>query len=98
MTARIHRMDFWSEEQGWLTRHQEIALWLGAASVILAVAGLALALWLATHLPADYLLQLSEPSSGKRVPNRHWLAHVFRNVLGALLLAVGALLLLLPGP
>lgn len=62
---------------------------LALSSAVFFVVSLGLVPLLLVRLPADYFL--------RPTPRRHVLAHAARNVAGAVLVALGLLLLVLPG-
>ena len=74
-----------------ILKRPQVVTALGGASLLMLLVSLVLVPWICCRLPVDYL----EPgASGTR---SGLLRRVLRNVLGALLLLAGTLMLVLPG-
>lgn len=83
----------------WIRAHKALMAWLGAASVIMFVAGLVLVPWLIARMPADYFLH-PEPHEGSwrdRHPVVRFLLRAGKNLLGVALILAGLAMLVLPG-
>jgi hypothetical protein len=90
---------------GWMQRLPEWArdpaFWsvVTAGSLVVSVGGLALGIvalpWFLARVPADYFLGGKHPVTTSR-----WVlfGRVIRNIVGVILIALGVLLLVLPGP
>jgi hypothetical protein len=83
----------WPALVGFLTAPATL-LGLTLVSIITCVASLLGTSWVVRRLPVDYLL--AEPERA-RTPGASGVVLVLRNVLGVVLLVLGALLLVLPG-
>lgn len=72
---------------------------MGVGSAITFVGSLLLIPWIVARLPADYFLS-KRPSEGSwraRHPVIRWTARAAKNLLGAMFLAAGIAMLVLPG-
>jgi Putative transmembrane protein (PGPGW) len=67
---------------------------LGIVSVASVVLSVALVPWLVCRLPADYFARSEPPEPRSSTPMA---GRIARNVLGATLIALGSLMLILPG-
>jgi hypothetical protein len=76
-----------------LSAHRTLWTWVSCISVAMFVGSLLLIPWLVAKAPRDYFLRAPNQDRGATA----WLAKIVRNVLGALLLVVGILMLVLPG-
>lgn len=74
-----------------LSGHREAAMWVSGASAAMFVGTLLLVPWLVKRAPSDYFVREEEAARGS------WPRLVLRNLAGALLVALGLLMLLLPG-
>jgi hypothetical protein len=88
-----------SEWLAWLRTHETAMWWLAAASAVMFVASLILVPIILARIPHDYFLRKKRPRS--RWADQHLLSRavgvVFKNLLGLVLLAVGVVMLVLPG-
>jgi hypothetical protein len=84
---------FWTAFIGFLLS-PTVLVGLTAFSIVTCVASLLGTSWVVRRLPVDYLL--AEPDR-IRPPGSSGVALVLRNVLGAVLLFLGVLMLVLPG-
>lgn len=76
-----------------LSAHRTLWTWVSCVSAVMFVGSLLLIPWLVAKAPSDYFVREQEPHHGAL----GLAGKVLRNVLGALLLVVGLLLLVLPG-
>jgi hypothetical protein len=76
-----------------LSAHRSLWTWISCLSAAMFVGSLLLIPWLVAKAPSDYFVRPASPHQGAL----GLLAKIARNVLGALLLVVGLLLLVLPG-
>lgn len=82
----------------WAQEHAALLAALAAASLILVVAGALLGPLFLLRLPHDYFTeQFALRRRERHRATREVLSRVMRNLLGALLLLLGLLLLVLPG-
>lgn len=74
-------------------------IWLGWISLAMFLLSLALVPLLLTRIPADYFVSHGNPDqSSTKIAGIHYpLVWVGRNMLGAVLIAAGILMLILPG-
>ena len=83
----------------WIRAHEALLWWLGAGSVLMFIGSLVLIPFVLAMLPADYFSHQARPRH--RWAAKHplaWIVYlVIKNVFGVLLVALGLLLLLLPG-
>lgn len=87
----------WAAAKSWLAAHAGLVSVVGGLSMILSLAGLMLVPFVIARLPADFFLRLTLPPAP--VLHRPHPARVIgRNLLGMLLVVLGALLVPLPGP
>lgn len=86
----------WSRFVTWIGDHQALLVWLGAVSLVLAVATVLLLPVVVVRLPADYFVASRRDLAGRRGPLL-WVEHVVRNLVGLVLIAAGLAMLLLPG-
>ena len=87
----------WDATEIWLAAHTALVAVIGTLSVLLSVAGLVLTPWIIARLPDDFFHRLTQPPPPVR-RRPHPMRVVGRNVLGALLVGLGVLLVPLPGP
>lgn len=83
----------------WLQLNQTLLTWLAVVSVVTFVGSLLAVPWLIVRIPADYFSR-AEPHVlpwVNRHPVVHIVAHVAKNVVGALLILAGIAMLVLPG-
>jgi len=76
----------------WLAPHQQLLLWVGAASLIIFTLSLLSLPWLVAQIPEDYFLTKIRP-----IGDRNILALWTKNLIGYGLILAGILMLLLPG-
>lgn len=83
----------------WLQAHQTVLTWLGAISVFTFFASLLALPWLVARIPEDYFShQRRQPTPWKEShPFVRALLLVSKNLVGAVLLFGGILMLFLPG-
>lgn len=84
----------------WLESHTALLGWLGVLSVATFVGGLFAVPWLAGRIPVDYFLDKKRHPSpwASHHPALRVLLVIGKNLLGLLLLAIGAAMIPLPGP
>jgi hypothetical protein len=83
---------------GWVRGHEGWFGWLAIVSVITLVASALLIPWLVARVPADYFAREHHPSPwADRHPVARVALHVAKNLLGVVLIALGILMLVLPG-
>ncbi len=82
-----------------ILQHPALLATIAVVSVLTFVASLLGVPFLLARLPADYFSRSERKTLGIEVPNRplRTLAAVGKNALGALLVALGVLMLVLPG-
>lgn len=100
MRARLPAsvVPLWDAAEDWLAAHTGLVAWIGVASVLLSVAGVVLAPVLVARLPADFFVRITQQPPPPVLARPHPARVVGRNVLGALLIVLGVLLMPLPGP
>ena len=76
----------------WLAPHQQLLLWVGAASLIIFTLSLLSLPWLVAQIPEDYFLTKTRP-----IGDRSILVLWTKNLIGYGLILAGILMLLLPG-
>ena len=78
---------------------QDILLWASTASLLTVAATLAAVPWVVGRLPADYFCRERRESwrSGGGVPVLAQVVAVLKNLLGLVLVVVGAIMLVTPG-
>ena len=76
----------------WLAPHQQLLLWVGAASLIIFTLSLLSLPWLVAQIPEDYFLTQTRP-----IEDRSILVLWTKNLIGYGLILAGFLMLLLPG-
>lgn len=83
----------------WLRDHETLLWWLGFGSAAMFFVSLAAVPWLVVRIPADYFTRANRPSArwSRLHPVLRVLLHLGKNVLGAVLVAMGAAMLVLPG-
>lgn len=77
-----------------LSAHRDAAIWLSCGSVLMFVGSLLLLPWLVARAPVDYFVREHAPRKAGVGPI---LLQILRNLLGAMLLVMGLLMLVLPG-
>ncbi|HEX4145883.1 MAG TPA: PGPGW domain-containing protein [Pirellulales bacterium] len=81
-----------------LRRHAALGWWLLGLSLVLSVGGFFLMRRLLVAMPADYFVRTSPLPWQLRHPVVRWTLLVAKNLLGAVLLVVGLVMLAAPGP
>ena len=83
----------------WLNQHQILLTWLGVISLFTFISSLLMLPWLVSRIPEDYFLhQRRQPTTWKtNKPLQRKLLLIGKNLLGAILLCGGFLMLFLPG-
>ena len=83
----------------WINAHQAILTWLTIGSLITFIFSLAVLPWLVAKIPADYFLyQKRRPTPLKQGhPIIRMALLIGKNILGAILLLGGILMLFIPG-
>ena len=83
----------------WLRANKQLMAWLGAASIVMLVAGMVLVPLLITRMPADYFVRPVPPAGSwrQRHPVVRLLLHVGKNLLGVAFFLAGIAMLVLPG-
>lgn len=84
---------------GWLAANQGLLGWLTLVSVVTFVVSLATLPWLAARIPADYFAHRKRHAMPlkQRHPVLRLLLLIGKNLLGAILLTGGLIMLFLPG-
>jgi hypothetical protein len=84
----------------WLQTHETISFWLVGVSLISFGATLALIPWVVVRIPADYFAGRKRPVQRQlalRSPVAWLVLLVVKNLIGALLVLAGLVMLVLPG-
>ncbi len=83
----------------WLRAHETLLWWLGFGSAAMFFLSLAAVPWLVVRIPVDYFTRDTRPAVrwSRLHPLLRVLLHLGKNALGALLVAMGAAMLVLPG-
>lgn len=84
----------------WLDANQALLGWLTVASLAMFVISLVALPWLVARLPADYFARRKRHALGVKQrshPTTRLLLIIGKNLLGAILLAGGLMMLLVPG-
>jgi len=83
----------------WVGRNEALLSWIAAISATGALASVVLAVWVLLRIPVDYFARIDEYRARRRARHPLWLALWVpaRNLLGALFLLAGLLMLFLPG-
>ena len=91
-------MDWLSEHREWLVDHRQWAYWLGLFSGLTMIFSIVILPVLFTRMAPDYFLENrdEEKSLKRQHPIIRVLAHIFKNILGGLLVCLG-IILSLPG-
>jgi hypothetical protein len=83
----------------WLMQYQEVFVWIGLISFLTFLFGLLLMPFVIMRLPEDYFLS---PQNGDQTStvlrDSSTLFLVFKNLMGGVLLCLGVVMLVLPGP
>jgi hypothetical protein len=92
-------MDWLESFWEWLSAQSGLWWWVFAASAAVFVASPLVAAWLVVRLPSDYFLQPKRRQSAWKPqnPTLSFVIAVGRNLLGAVLLIAGLVMLLTPG-
>ena len=83
----------------WLPDNQTLAWWLFGSSVLAFVGGLIAAPIVFVRMPADYFVR-EQPAAGDfsgRHPVFRWTLRIAKNLLGAVLLLAGIVMIFTPG-
>jgi hypothetical protein len=80
----------------WITTNSHLLVLTSALGVLLFASTLFLAPWLIAQLPADYFINQERASN--RTGLARWSIWLSRNVIGTVLIGLGAIMLLTPGP
>lgn len=82
-----------------LTRWQPLLLWASAGSLLTLLMTAAAVPWVVTRLPADYFARPRRTAwkAGQGIAPLKALVGVLKNLLGAILLCVGLVMLVTPG-
>ena len=82
-----------------IEQHPEAIWWIGSLSGIIFLGSLVLVPWLVVRIPHDYFVTERRPKLpfADRHPAIRWTLLVVKNLLGALLVAAGIAMLVLPG-
>ena len=75
----------------WIRDNEALLWWLGAGSVVAFVASLIVIPALVARMPVDYFMPHWQPKK------RHPVFHVFKNIVGVLLVLAGIVMLFTPG-
>ncbi len=83
----------------WVREHQDLLEWLGGLSLAMFVVTLVVFPLVIIHLPVDYFVRdRRDPARQTRRHPAVWLAlTILKNILGIVLVAAGAAMLVLPG-
>jgi len=81
-----------------IRRHAALGWWTLALSILLSVGGFFLMRRLLIAMPADYFVRSGPLPWQLRHPVVRWTLVVGKNLLGAVLLVVGLVMLAVPGP
>jgi hypothetical protein len=83
----------------WLQEHDTILWWLVGISVFTFIASAVSVPWMVTRIPANYFSPsaVHYPLFGDRHPVVRFILVAGKNLLGAVLVVLGALMLVLPG-
>lgn len=79
----------------WLQPLLDFAPWVTATSLLMAVASMIAVPWLVIRIPHDYFVMPRPPSPLHT--GRGWAVWLIRNIAGCALIALGTLMLVLPG-
>jgi len=79
----------------WIEKHDVVLAWMAGTGLLVFVGSLVMIPLIIAYMPADYFVRIDRGPL-KRSPLRQVL-HVLKNLLGALLIAGGLLMLVLPG-
>ncbi len=79
-------------------RHAALGWWALGLSIVLSVGGVLLVRWLLVAMPADFFVRPGPLPWQLRHPVVRWSLTIGKNVLGAVLLIIGVLMLVAPGP
>jgi len=79
----------------WWNEHETLLAWLGAGSAVMFVVSLLLIPWVCIRLPSDYFMD-DGPLPPLRGP-LHLAMRMGKNLLGALLVLLGFVMLFIPG-
>lgn len=79
----------------WISSHETLLAWMGALGLLLIIASLVAIPLIVAYIPKDYFVQL-ERGPLCRGPFRQS-CRVLKNLLGAVLILFGILMLVLPG-
>ncbi len=80
-----------------LRAHEQLLWLLGLGSIVLFVGTALMIPWLITVLPVDFFVRMSAKTFSGRHPVVAFLLIILRNVLGAVLLIAGFVMLFIPG-
>jgi hypothetical protein len=88
-----------SEIVEWLSVNESVLWWVAASSVLVLLASVVIIPWLIVRIPADYFVGGEERRSSLAGyhPLLVSLLRMLRNVLASIFVAVGVVLLFLPG-
>ena len=88
----VERLPEWAQDPVFWSWVTGISAFVSIGGLIFGVIALP---WFLTRIPADYFLGRNHP-----ITTSHWTSFVrfFRNTIGVILIALGVLLLVLPGP
>ena len=82
----------------WLNAHKSWLAWLAVVSAVTLAASALLIPWLVARLPADYFSREEHPTPfGNAHPVLRIALIVLKNLFGLVLVALGVLMLILPG-
>jgi hypothetical protein len=92
-------MDWLNSRWEWLSKQGALWWWLFAVSAVLLVVSPLVAAWIVVRLPSDYFVEpRRQKSSGRpQNPALSIVARIGRNLLGAVLLIAGLVMLVTPG-
>jgi hypothetical protein len=81
-----------------IRQHAALGWWALVVSIVVSVGGVLLMRRLLVAMPADYFVRPRPPAWQLRHPVVRWCLFVGKNLLGVLLLVIGAGMLVAPGP
>lgn len=91
--------ELWESITGWLGQQGNLLLWGSISSAVMFFGSLAVIPWLVSRIPEDYFLHKQPPPSRNlgSHPAILLVVHLVRTAVGLLFLALGIVMLFLPG-
>ena len=92
-------MEWWNILTEWFSANEALLFWVGIGSAVMLVGSIAALPWLVGRIPVDYFDHRKEPvhASLEQHPLLRFTIHLLRNLLGAILIIAGILMIFLPG-